>query len=61
MTCVWEQDEDSGDYYSTSCGRVFCITEGTPSENSFKFCAFCGNPIEEVPYKPEPDEEAMGA
>lgn len=42
--CVWI---DSEMHWSTSCGKAFNIIDGTPSENGFKFCVYCGKVIQE--------------
>ena len=46
--CTWTRnlDDDSG-MYETSCGEAFMISDGTPKENSFKFCCYCGKSLEE--------------
>jgi hypothetical protein len=56
--CKWEEDNDAN--YDTDCGQTFCMTDGTPKENDFKYCTFCGRVIEEVPYMVEEsiDEES---
>ena len=54
--CTWFQDGDS-DTWSTGCGNYFSINAGTPAENHFKFCAYCGKHLQECPYVPEEDED----
>lgn len=52
-TCIWEQHEDSDVQYC-GCGKnLFEFFEGGPKENHFKFCPYCGRPIEAVfiPYE----------
>ena len=49
--CVWAQDDWDCDVWATDCGKHFSIIEGTPTENSFRFCCYCGKPIEEAPYE----------
>ena len=47
--CHWTLEDDwDGINYDTQCGEYFCITAGTPKENGFVFCTFCGNKIVEV-------------
>lgn len=47
-TCLWSQEDDiDSDFYGTSCGHYFSIIDGTPNDNGFKFCVFCGKPIEQ--------------
>ena len=44
--CVWEEDDDF-EGWDTSCGNKFYIVDGCPSDNRFKFCCYCGKPLEE--------------
>lgn len=39
-TCTWTEDDDG--YYETSCGEMHVFITGTPSENHYKFCPYCG-------------------
>lgn len=39
--CAWRLDHDTGSY-DTDCGQKFLLDEGTPAENNFNFCPFCG-------------------
>ena len=45
-TCTWTYD-DLYDFWDTSCGECFTVTEGTPKDNNFVYCPFCGKPIKE--------------
>ena len=54
--CVWSEDDDGGPW-STGCERLFEINEGRPSENGMKFCCFCGQPLEEVPFEYEDESD----
>ena len=51
--CVWEEERglDTDGVYSTLCGNMFTIMEGNPKENGFKYCAYCGQKILELPEK----------
>jgi chromosome segregation ATPase len=51
--CNWHQDGEDCDTWQTDCGHYFCINEGTPVENEFKYCAFCGKPLAQYPYTEE--------
>lgn len=42
--CAWMEDE-SGEYYDTSCGHAFVLIEGTPAENDMRFCPYCGGKL----------------
>jgi hypothetical protein len=45
--CTWVQDRDwdnPSDYYTT-CGQSFSLVEGTPKENGFNYCCYCGQKL----------------
>jgi hypothetical protein len=44
-TCLWYEDGDDSQVWATECKKYFHLDEGTPEENEFKFCPFCGNEI----------------
>ena len=46
--CLWIQDSEGA--WETQCGQTFEVTSGTPSENGFKFCFYCGGELEQVEY-----------
>ena len=46
MPCKWTLLDDDFNTYSTGCGELFCIENGTPKENKLKFCAYCGRKLE---------------
>ena len=58
--CIWAQDSD-GDW-ATSCGQLWCLMEGTPTQNDMTYCHGCGKEIAQSSYA-EPlddDEESEG-
>lgn len=44
--CLWGY-EDSLDYsvWGTGCGSTWVLDEGTPHENSMRYCPYCGKRI----------------
>lgn len=44
LQCVWTYDPD-GYSWGTACKNAFYIDDGTPEENSMKFCCFCGGEL----------------
>lgn len=56
--CVWSQDGayDSDGNWNTSCGEIFTFIDDTPKGNGMKFCCYCGKPLHEKLYEPEPEE-----
>jgi hypothetical protein len=48
-TCAWRVEADwlfENERYETSCGEAFVFETGTPKENGFTFCPYCGKRIE---------------
>jgi len=42
--CEWKYDEDY-EYYNTSCGVEYALTDGTLEDNEHYHCPFCGKKI----------------
>lgn len=55
-TCLWSQQEQDGDCWSTSCGQEFVVNSGSPSDNKFCFCCYCGKRIEECAWSGEEEK-----
>ena len=51
-TCRWSED-GNGEPWATMCGNYLEINEGTPNENGFKFCCYCGRKLVQIPYEEE--------
>lgn len=47
-TCVWEYCSDDGTW-STECGETFLYGWECPVAHNFKFCPYCGKPLEVKP------------
>ena len=45
--CYWTEDEDGN--WETSCGNAFVMQDGTPDDNNFKFCVYCGGTLRQEP------------
>ena len=52
MKCTWKQDTHLGDCYETQCGDAHIFNDGTPKDNNFKYCPYCGGEIV-VPRDPQ--------
>lgn len=50
--CHWIYD--ALDVWRTSCGEQFNLEEGTPADNSIRYCPYCGKPVEST--KPEEEQ-----
>jgi hypothetical protein len=47
--CEWKQNDGYDEtYWETSCDHAFCLNDGTPEQNHFKFCPYCGGTIEQT-------------
>lgn len=47
--CTWKLDERSEliTAWETSCGNLLCLEAGTPEENKFQFCPYCGGKLKQ--------------
>lgn len=52
--CGWTSDDDGT--YHTGCGHAFVLNDGTPTENSMRFCCYCGKPAETTESAAMPSE-----
>lgn len=46
--CEWKLEDEEANLYVTKCEQRQLIFEGTPTENGYKFCPYCGRKILEV-------------
>jgi len=46
VRCVWCVDNDG--VWNTDCGQVHVFIDGTPGQNGFGFCPYCGKPMAEI-------------
>ncbi len=51
--CTWHEDDDG--HWHTDCKQMFTLFDGTPVENGFGFCPYCGKELEEERYQEEED------
>lgn len=49
--CTWSEDEDG--MWWTDCDQIHVFFDGTPTENSYKFCPYCGKELKEEKYEGE--------
>ena len=45
--CHWTPPKDDDEPWSTSCDNLFQFFDGGPTDNSFKFCPYCGGTLAE--------------
>ena len=53
--CFWTEDEDGN--WETTCGNMFILIDGMPSENDMKYCCYCGCGLKEVPFEEDEVED----
>jgi len=46
--CMWTQDgmSEYDSFWESDCRNAFQFNEGSPKDNGFKFCPYCGSSIE---------------
>lgn len=44
--CLWQEDNDG--VWQTSCEQVHVFIDGTPGQNNYGFCPYCGRPLSEI-------------
>lgn len=54
-SCAWTEDED-GDW-DTACDNKHCFAIDGPTENEYKYCPYCGKPIQVFKYEAEAHNE----
>lgn len=65
--CCWNQEDEDGDHWGTSCGHAFRIDADTPEENGMRYCCYCGGKIEqslwvdEIAVAPDGGKDAQGS
>jgi hypothetical protein len=57
-TCLWRADADGN--WTTTCGNEHVLIEGTPVQNFFEWCCYCGLKLTEQPYVEERNETRDG-
>ena len=46
--CEWRLCDEEANVYDTSCKNPHILIEGTPKENNYEFCPYCGKKIKVV-------------
>ena len=53
MKCGWHENEDG--QWETDCSMEFEFNSGTPVQNNFDHCPYCGKPLQQIPFVPLDD------
>ena len=43
--CEWRLCDEESNVYDTSCRNPHILIEGTPKENNYEYCPYCGKKI----------------
>lgn len=46
--CEWRLCDEEANVYDTSCRNSHILIEGTPKENNYEYCPYCGKKIKVV-------------
>ena len=46
--CEWRLCDEEANVYDTSCRNPHILIEGTPKENNYEYCPYCGKKIKIV-------------
>ena len=46
--CKWKLCDEEANVYDTSCRNPHILIEGTPKENNYEYCPYCGKKIKAV-------------
>ena len=46
--CEWKLIDEEANVYDTSCRNPHILIEGTPKENNYEYCPYCGKKIKVV-------------
>ena len=46
--CEWKLEDEESNLYVTECEKRHLIFDGTPKENGYSFCQYCGKKIKVV-------------
>jgi hypothetical protein len=44
-SCFWDLNDEDSNIWLSGCMNDFIFNEGSPSDNGFKFCPYCGKLI----------------
>ena len=48
LECKWKLEDEEVNLYVTGCKEYHLLCEGTPEENKYRYCPYCGKNIKEV-------------
>ena len=48
LECKWKLEDEDVNLYATGCKKYHLLDEGTPGENKYRYCPYCGKKIKEA-------------
>ena len=48
LECKWKLEDEEVNLYATGCNEYHLLCEGTPEENKYRYCPYCGKKIKEA-------------
>lgn len=48
LECKWKLEDEEANLYVTGCKEYHLLDEGTPEENKYRYCPYCGKKIREA-------------
>lgn len=48
LECKWKLEDEEVNLYVTGCKEYHLLDEGTPEENKYRYCPYCGKKIREA-------------
>lgn len=48
LECKWKLEDEEVNLYVTGCKKYYLVGEGTPEENKYRYCPYCGKKIKEA-------------
>lgn len=51
--CEWRLCDEEANVYDTTCRNPHILIEGSPTDNNYEYCPYCGKKIKIAPYQPK--------
>ena len=49
--CEWRLCDEEANVYDTTCRNPHILIEGSPTDNNYEYCPYCGKKIKIAPYQ----------
>lgn len=54
--CEWRMIDEEANVYDTTCRNPHILLEGSPTDNNYEFCPYCGKEIKVADEPKEPSD-----